>query len=49
MPSLLAVNNSNCESLTIKPRATQQGHVKCRHHVTLPAVPTQEAILEEGG
>ena len=28
--------------------ATQQGRVKCRHHITIPAVPTQEAILEEG-
>ena len=30
-------------------RVKQQGRVKCRHHVTVPAVPTQEAILEEGG
>ena len=30
-------------------RATQQGRVKCRSHVTIPAVPTQEAIPEEGG
>ena len=31
------------------PRATQQGRVKCRRHLTVPAVPTQEAIPEEGG
>ena len=31
------------------PRATQQGRFKCRCHVTVPAVPTQEAIPEEGG
>ena len=30
------------------PRATQQGRVKCKPHVTVPAVPTQEAIPEEG-
>ena len=30
-----------------RPRATQQGHVKCRHHITFPAVPTQEAISEK--
>ena len=30
-------------------RTTQQGRVNCRHHVTVPAVPTQEAIPEEGG
>ena len=23
--------------------------VKCRHHITVPEVPTQEAIPEEGG
>ena len=31
------------------PRATQQGHVKCRRHVTIPASPTQKAIPGEGG
>ena len=31
------------------PRATQQGRIKCRHHITIPAVLTQAAILEEGG
>ena len=31
------------------PRATEQGRVKCRCHVTVPAVLTQEAIPEEGG
>ena len=30
------------------PRATQQGRVKCRCHVTVPMVTTQEAIPEEG-
>ena len=30
------------------PRATQQGCIKCRCHITVPAVPTQEAIPEEG-
>ena len=29
--------------------ATQQGCVKFRPHITVPAVPTQEAIPEEGG
>ena len=36
-------------SISTCPRATQQGRVKCRHHVTVPAVLTQEAIPEEGG
>ena len=31
------------------PRATQQGCIKCRRHVTVLAVPTQEAIPEESG
>ena len=31
------------------PRAKQQGRVKCRRHVIVPPVPTQEAIPEEGG
>ena len=31
------------------PRATQQSRVKCRRHINIPAVPTQEAIPEEGG
>ena len=29
--------------------ATQRGGVKCRRHITVPAVPTQEAIPEEDG
>ena len=33
---------------TTRPRATQQGCVKCRHHVTVPAVLSQETIPEEG-
>ena len=32
-----------------RPRATKQGLIKCRCHFTIPAVPTQEAIPEEGG
>ena len=28
------------------PRATQQGRVKCRCHVTVPVILTQEAIPE---
>ena len=35
--------------ISTHPRATQQDCVKCRRHFTIPAVPTQEAILEEGG
>ena len=35
--------------ISTRPRATQQGRVKCRHHITVPAVPTQKAIPEEGG
>ena len=35
--------------IRIRPRATQQGRVKCRPHVTIAAVPTHEAILEEDG
>ena len=31
------------------PRATKQGRVKCRRHSTVPMVPTQGAIREEGG
>ena len=26
-----------------RPIATQQGRIKCRHHITVPTVPTQEA------
>ena len=40
--------SSNQSGLTTQirtcPRATQQ----CRHHLTVPAVPTQESMLEEG-
>ena len=32
-----------------RPRATKQGCIKCKRHITVPAVPTQEAISEEGG
>ena len=32
-----------------RPRVTQQGRIKCRRHIPVPAVPTQEAIPEEGG
>ena len=39
----------NTTQISTHPRATQQGRVKCWCHVTVPAVPTQEAILEEGG
>ena len=35
--------------LYMVPKATQQGRVKCRHHITITVVPTQEAIPEEGG
>ena len=35
--------------ISTHPRATQQDCVKCRRHFTVSAVPTQEAILEEGG
>ena len=46
-------SSSNQSGLTTQfrthPRATQQGHVKCRRYVTVPAVPSQEAIPEEGG
>ena len=30
------------------PRAAQQGRLKCRCHVNVPAVPTQQSIQEEG-
>ena len=46
-------NSSKQSGLTTQmrnhPRATQQGRVKCRCHITVPAVPTQEAITEDGG
>ena len=37
--------------ISTRPRATYQGRVKCRRHpsCTVPAVPTQGAIPEEGG
>ena len=34
--------------ISTHPRATQQGRVKCRRHITVPAVLTKEAIPEEG-
>ena len=50
---LLRDISSNQSRLTTqnstRPRATQQGRVKCRHHITVPVVPTQGAIPEEGG
>ena len=49
---LVVKSSSNQSGLTTQirthPRATQKGRIKCRHHVTIPAVPLQEAILEEG-
>ena len=49
------ISKSSCGGLEIEcllhiphPRATHQGSIKYRHHVTVPAVPTQEAIAEEG-
>ena len=42
-------NPDSDPKIRTRPRATQQGRVKCRHHVTLPAVLAQEAIPEEGG
>ena len=30
------------QALSTRPRATQQGPVKYRRHITVPAVPTQE-------
>ena len=54
----LGMKNPNWQSSSIqsglttqirtRPRATHQGHIKCRGHITIPAVPTQEAIPEEG-
>ena len=46
--------NKLCEKqnkgyIRTRPRATQQGCNKSRHHFTVPAVPTQEAIPEKGG
>ena len=32
-----------------RPRATRQGRIQCRCHINVPAVPTQEEILEAGG
>ena len=37
------------ENIRTRPRATQQGRVKCKWYVPDPMVPTQEAIPEEGG
>ena len=45
------INNplyTNPDQIRTRPRAKQQGRIKCRCHVTVPAVPTQEAIPEEG-
>ena len=33
--------------IRICPRATQQGRIKCRCHITVPAVPTQDANPEK--
>ena len=50
---LLSYSSSIQSGLTTQirtyPRATQQGCIKRRHHITVPAVPTQEAIWEESG
>ena len=35
--------------ISTRPRATKQGRIKCRRHSTVPTIPTQGAILEEGG
>ena len=47
------LSSSNQSGLTTQisthSRAIQQGRVKCRRHVTVTAVSTQEAISEEGG
>ena len=43
------VNNRHSTQISTRPRATKQGRVKCRCHSTVPTVPTQEAIPEEGG
>ena len=46
-------NSSNQSGHTTQirthPIATQQGHIKCRNHVTISAVPKQEAIPKESG
>ena len=51
-PGCQRYSSSNQSGLTTQirthPRPIQQGSVKCRCHVTVPAVPTQEAIPEEG-
>ena len=51
--ALSKYSSSNQSGLTTqistRPRATQQGRVKCMRYVTVPAVPTQEAIPEKGG
>ena len=41
--SALTTQISMCQGLVC---ALEQGRVKCRRHVTVPVVPTQEAILE---
>ena len=50
-PNWLSSSNQSglMTQIRIHPRATQQSRVKCRCHGTVPAVPTQEAIPEEGG
>ena len=50
-PNLKSSSNQSRLMTQIRtcPRATQQGRIKCRCHVTVPVVPTQEAIPEEGG
>ena len=44
----LLVDASRLIKIRTHPRATQQDHVKCRHHITIPGVPTQKAISEVG-
>ena len=41
--------NTVCKQMINPPRATKQSRVKRRCHYTVPVVPTQGAIPEEGG
>ena len=47
---LKSSSNQSAQKTQIRtcPRATQQGRIKCRYHVTIPVVPTLEAILNSG-
>ena len=44
--SVPALELCGCYPITVN--HTKQGRVKCRRHSTVPTVPTQRAILEEG-